>query len=234
MSDITSQVPPQSSDGQSDITAQVPSGSRHLLGNEEASAYALPKERRPRVWPAVILIALQWIFILAPRWVVPGTMWQFMIPFMTPMVVLACLTVWWLFFSRLRWWERPLILLSGAAMGVAAYFLYDPSFFGMAILMIALPGVTTAWVGWLFVTPFLRWPIRCAGLLLAVALAWGYYGLLRFEGVYGDMNITLSWRWTKTAEEKFLADFAAQEVRCARGGGRNPETPGGRLARLSR
>ena len=96
-------------------------------------------------------------------------------------------------------------------MGVAAYFLYHPSFAGMPMLMLALPWVTTVWVVWLVVTPFLNWPIRYAGLLAALLLTWSYFGLLRIDGVDGSMHITLSWRWNKTAEEKFLAELAARK-----------------------
>jgi outer membrane protein assembly factor BamB len=206
MSDITTHASPQPSDG--DITAQVPPPRPSTFDEEGPSSFLRPAGVRPRVWPAVILIVLQWLLIIGPRYVVPGTMMQFMIPFMTPMVIAACLALWWLGFSRLPWWQRPLILVVGVAMGFAAAYLYDPSFIAITILMLILPRVTTVWVLWLLLTPFLRWPVRCAGLLTLVLLTWAYHGLLRFDGVNGSFEPALSWRWKMSDEDRFMAGLA--------------------------
>jgi outer membrane protein assembly factor BamB len=67
----------------------------------------------------------------------------------------------------------------------------------------------TAWVVWLLLTSFLRWPVRRAGLLVVFVLAWGYFTLLRFDGIDGSMSATFHYRWQPTAEQKFLAEAAA-------------------------
>jgi outer membrane protein assembly factor BamB len=73
------------------------------------------------------------------------------------------------------------------------------------VLVFVLPVVTTAWVLWLLATPFLRWPVRRAGLLAVFVLAWGYFTLVRFDGLDGAASATFTYRWVPTPEEKFLA-----------------------------
>ncbi|HEV3022129.1 MAG TPA: PQQ-binding-like beta-propeller repeat protein, partial [Pirellulales bacterium] len=71
--------------------------------------------------------------------------------------------------------------------------------------------VTTAWVGWLVLTPFLSWSVRRVGLLVVFALAWGVFTLVRYEGVWGDFSATFKYRWSLTEEEKYLAQRAAEK-----------------------
>jgi outer membrane protein assembly factor BamB len=85
----------------------------------------------------------------------------------------------------------------------------------MALIAYALPVVTTAWVVWLVVTPFLRWPARRVGVLVVLLAAWGLFVLVRYEGVYGDMAPAFRFRWFLTPEEKYLADRAAGKLRHA-------------------
>ena len=60
------------------------------------------------------------------------------------------------------------------------------------------------------ITPSLRWPARCAGLAVALLAAWGYVSTLRFDGVDGDFNSEIAYRWQPTAEDHFLAERAKQ------------------------
>src|SRR5579885_2070952 len=95
---------------------------------------APPAERRLRLWPGLVLVALQAAALFVPAWVVPGTIAQFWIRFMAPLVVAPAVALWWLFASRLRWAERFLVLGTCVAAGVAALFLCHPSFqFGLAL-----------------------------------------------------------------------------------------------------
>src|SRR5262249_43917616 len=92
------------------------------------------------------------------------------------------------------------------------YLFFDPSFDVMGVFFFTLPVATTAIVLWLLVTPFLSWPVRRAGLLVVVVLTWGYYTLVRFEGVYGDISASVSFRWIPTAEDKYRAEVASGKL----------------------
>jgi outer membrane protein assembly factor BamB len=92
--------------------------------------------------------------------------------------------------------------------GVGTFLLCDPSAqFGFP--MYALPVATTAWVVWLVVTPFLSWPVRRAGLAVVLMLAWGWYALVRLDGVTGSFSAEFALRWSPTAEQRFLREHKA-------------------------
>jgi outer membrane protein assembly factor BamB len=165
-------------------------------------------ERRLRLWPGVVLVVLQAALIFVPGWVAPGTMTQFMGMFWGPVVGVAAVAAWWLFASRLRWTDRLLVpLINTAAAGLALLWCH-PSF-SYGLLMYALPLVTSAWVLWLVVTPFLSWPARRIGLLLLLVAAWGASTLVRLDGVTGSFSAEFNWRWAPTAEDRFLAEHGA-------------------------
>jgi outer membrane protein assembly factor BamB len=158
-----------------------------------------------RVWPAILLVILQWLVIKVPGWVAPGTMSQFMAMFWGPIVVAFLILLWWLFASRLRWRYRLLGLLSFALTGVGGAVLAHPST-RMGLLMFGLPLVTTGWVGWLVLTRRMSPAVQQVGMLVVFALAWGYLDLQRFDGIDGSMEAEMNWRWSPTAEERYLAE----------------------------
>lgn len=176
-----------------------------------AAAAAMPSQEfaassKLRVWPAVAIVALQWIVIKgAALWAVEAPMLQFMAMMWGPIAAALGLTVWWLFASRLPWRERWIGLAAFVATGAIAYPLLHKSISGMAIVVFALPVLTSVWAGWLLVTPFLKWPARRWGLILGFVLAWAYFTTLRFDGLDGSMGATIAFRWVPTLEAKFLA-----------------------------
>jgi outer membrane protein assembly factor BamB len=138
-----------------------------------------------------------------------------------PILGVVGVTTWWLFGSRLRWRDRGLGLLACAALGASAWLFYHDTLRNnfQVVLIFVLPVVTTAWVLWLCATPFLRWPIRLAGLLPVFLLTWGYFTLVRLEGIDGSASATFQYRWSTAAEEKLLAEIAAGTLGRAPGSG---------------
>src|SRR5207245_1324137 len=101
---------------------------------------------RPRLWPAVVIVALEWVAIETPRLLELSFFAQFLAMFLAPIAAGVLLVVWWLFFSRLRWRDRWLGLGVCIAAGVAAGLLAPyPT---VTLAMFALPWVTTIWVAW--------------------------------------------------------------------------------------
>jgi outer membrane protein assembly factor BamB len=144
-----------------------------------------------------------WLAILLPVWLDLDPLTQFMARFWAPMLGAAAVALWWLTFSRVRWYERLLGVVAFAAAGAGASYLADFPF--MVMLVFALRVAVTAWVGWLVLTPFMTWPARSFGLLVTFVLAWGAFDLISFDGIYGDMEAQIRWRWGTTAEQKFQA-----------------------------
>jgi outer membrane protein assembly factor BamB len=203
MSDITSQLPPTGQAAGARPEAQAPPAA--------VPQTAATAPRRLRLWPGVVIVALQWLLITVPGWVAPATYTQFLAMFWTPILAALGIVIWWLFASRLRWMDRWFGLVAFVAVAAASYPFWHPKSGIYALIISALPVVTTAWVLWLLATPFLSWPVRRVGLLVVFLLAWDFYALVRFKGVYGDMSGEWAWRFIPTAEETFLAEKAARQ-----------------------
>jgi outer membrane protein assembly factor BamB len=149
------------------------------------------------------LVILQWLVIIVPGMIAPGTMMQFYAIFMGSMLSALAIVLWWLFASRVRWLDRIAILLLIVGIGAGMFMLYDPTFGLFGVLLYVLRILTTVWVGWLVLTWFLPWPARRAGLVVACTLVWAFFTLIRFDGVSGSMKAETPWRWAPTNEDLF-------------------------------
>ncbi|HZY84101.1 MAG TPA: PQQ-binding-like beta-propeller repeat protein [Gemmataceae bacterium] len=191
-----------------DVTSHVPTAPPPDAVASAAPARPALGWPRPRVWPGVVIVALMWAATTVPAWVVPGSMFQFQAMFLGPQIAAGLFLLWWLLFSRTRWTDRLLLPLACAAFGTVATLLFHTEFMVRfySAAMYGAPTAMTAWVVWLLLTPFLSWPTRRAGLLVVLFLAWAWMPLVRIDGIDGSLSATLAWRWSPTAEERFLAN----------------------------
>jgi outer membrane protein assembly factor BamB len=123
---------------------------------------------------------------------------------------------WWLLFSRAPWSERLMALLA-MVVGVAVTRLVvhesiRGGMMGMMLPISAIPGAALALVAVVAATrdrptAQRRW-VTAATILLACA-AWA---LLRTDGITGQGESQLAWRWTPTAEERLLAQADPEPV----------------------
>jgi hypothetical protein len=175
---------------------------------------APPPVKPLRLWPGIALAAL----VLVARYIVPvvwldGLLYGLMTSFAAALLVL----VWWLAASRAPWQER----VEAVAL-VALGFLATPPLLhasirggGMGNLfwVLALPVLAIAFVAWAVATRNLRRGgarrATMAGALLATFAA---FTLLRTGGNSSDFDNDLAWRWSKTPEEKLLAQAADEPV----------------------
>jgi outer membrane protein assembly factor BamB len=213
MNDVTSHVQP------------TPSSPRTPEFDEDHIKAPIPKTYRLRLWPALALIALLWGLLTLPRMVELEVGMQFMAVFMGPMAITGLLVLWWLFASRIRWSDRLLGLVYLVAVGGIAYLLFHPTLATlklMGVTIYALPWVLTTWIGWLLLSSFFTTPVRRIGFLAVVLVAWGYFDLVRLDGMDGSFEAAFHWRWQPTAEENNRAEqrkgieTAALDVKNAR------------------
>jgi outer membrane protein assembly factor BamB len=164
---------------------------------------------RPRLWPALLILAVLWAARL-----LAGRFWQgeaayVYAVFFGPLIGAGLVLLWWLLLSRVPWRDRLLALLA-VLVGAAATVLTDPiapEAGGFKLVLYAVPIALTAGTLWLLVTRPLRWPQRRLGLLVALLLPFAYYALIRIDGVTGNMTPTLSWRWSETGEDRSQAEI---------------------------
>jgi hypothetical protein len=106
-----------------------------------------------RLWPGVALVALQWLI----RYGVPAV-WPEAL-YTAIMGALGCglaVVVWWVIFSRARWWERvgAVVLMAAALAGVRP--MLDASvatgMMGMLFFVYGIPTLCLAFVVWAVLT----------------------------------------------------------------------------------
>ena len=166
-------------------------------------------DRRPlRLRPGVIAAAI----IVIARFVVPAIRPDaFVIGLIGAAAGAAAVAVWWVFFSRAPWVER----IGAIAATVLAYFAIRPllhpsiagGMMGMMFPMYAIPPVLApAFVVWAVATHGRADGLRRVTMVATIVLACGFWTLMRTDGVMGSTGSQLAWRWTRTAEERLLAE----------------------------
>ena len=163
--------------------------------------------RKPlRLWPGVVAVVIVWI----GWWVMPRIGPEFFLPgLIVAFAGLIATLVWWLFFSRAPWLER----LGAIVLMIVAVFItkriVHPSIatgaMGMLLPVLAIPVLCLALVVWAAATRRLSANLRRVSLVAAIVLACGAFTLIRTNGITGDAGSELHLRWTKTHEEKLLA-----------------------------
>lgn len=165
-----------------------------------------PAEPRLRLWPAELIVILLWAAIYLTQIFAAGTVLQFYAMFMGPMIGGGLFVVWWLFFSRLPWKQRWLGIAATAITAGVAMLVADQTVAGMVMVVFGLPRITLAIAVWLLISTALRWRVRRAGLLAMLILGWGYFTLVRLDGVDGSIHPNLVYRWMPTSEDKLRAE----------------------------
>jgi len=163
--------------------------------------------RKPlRLWPGLVLVIVQWL-----GW--------FVVPFFLPdtrmyglLVGVSCglaIVVWWMFFSRAPWLERVGALVLMVIAPIGTKFIVHKSIagggMGMLIFILVVPMLSLALVAWAGASRRLSVGPRRAALVAAILLACGVFTLIRTGGITADFQSDFHWRWTKTPEERLLA-----------------------------
>ncbi len=163
--------------------------------------------RKPlRLWPGVVAAALQWVGwlvvpVVTPQWAIFGMIGAFFLA-----VVIA---VWWLFFSRAPWFERlgaiAVMVVAVAATSLVVHPSISNGFMGRMLYIYAVPVLSLALVVWAAASRGLSGGLRFASMVAAIVIACGTLTVIRTDGISGEGDSDLEWRWTPTAEERLLA-----------------------------
>jgi outer membrane protein assembly factor BamB len=158
------------------------------------------------LWPGIVLAAL----LLVAKIIAP-----LVYPDATPIGVLAgpllglLILIWWMFFSRAPRVERfagtALIVF---ALLVSSRFLHisiATAMMGYMFPIFAIPIAALALVGWAVATQRLGDSARRITLVIVILLATAGWTLVRTGGFSGYIDHDFAWRWSKTAEERLLA-----------------------------
>ncbi len=172
-----------------------------------------PPRKSLRVWPGIVVVVLQWL-----AW--------FVVPFLFPRAALYALLVgvicagliilWWLFFSRAPWLERVGALALIVIAIVATKRVVHPSIaggtMGWWLYIFSMPVLALALVAGAAFGRRLSGGTRRAVLAGAILLGCGVFTLLRTGGISGVGELDLHFRWTKTPEERLLAQAGNEPI----------------------
>ncbi|HKB04136.1 MAG TPA: PQQ-binding-like beta-propeller repeat protein [Gemmataceae bacterium] len=168
-------------------------------------------DQRPRLWPAVAALAVYWAAtIIVGRTEKPYFV-GFMFGLIAPTLLALFLLGWWWLSRRIRLADRAYGFLIVVAGGLIAWPLAHPSVGIFGLWMMALPVVLTAWVMWMAVVKWWAPAAYRPGAVVVAAVAWGSFLLVRHDGLDSDLRTDLRWRWSRSAEDLFLEERAAQQ-----------------------
>jgi len=169
------------------------------------SAQATP--RKPlRVWPGVVLVVVQWVAWLVVPYFRPDYILKAML---VTAVCAVAIILWWLIFSRAPWYERivalVLIVLAVIATKRIVHVSIATASFGYLLFVMSIPVMSLVLVVAAVISRRLTAGPRRAVIAAAIVFGCGFFALLRTAGATGDFKNDFHWRWSKTPEERLLA-----------------------------
>ena len=159
------------------------------------------------MWPGVAAVAVQWLCWVALPLGVPGPVTGF-VAVIGGLGGGLAVAVWWAFLSRAPRLERlGAIALAAAALFVTSRLVHESiasGMMGMLLALYAVPAASLAIVASAAGTRRLAARARRTAMAAAILLSCGAWTLLRSDGITGAGAAEFRWRWTKTAEQRFL------------------------------
>jgi outer membrane protein assembly factor BamB len=166
-----------------------------------------PTSRKPlRLWPGVVAAVLLCLVRFVVPVAVPGA---FGVGILGGLVGALAIVVWWTFFSRAPWSERlgalALMIVAFVATSRVIHVSIATGAMGMLFVISAIPVLSVAFVAWAVASRRLSDGVRRASMVATILLACGAWTLLRTDGITGGGGPQWAWRWTKTPEQRLLA-----------------------------
>lgn len=134
--------------------------------------------------------------------------------------LLLLLIGWWLCQRRFTWRRRFLVLGAALLWLVGASLVAHRSVDWFGMLLTGLQFVAAIGLAWLFFSRSSAPGLQVAGLCLVPGLVFGTLAMMRWDGIDGRQRSTFHWRWSLSAEERFLTSRASTS-------GNSPDTNAG-------
>jgi outer membrane protein assembly factor BamB len=187
-----------------DTTGPVPAPSP--AGSETAAA------RRMRFWPVLTLLAAFWGFQFLSQGIEMATLVRFLSRIAVSLLVAVGFSVWWFLNRNFSRRERIAWFAGTLAVLAVAGFLCHASFGLFGMLFFGLPCILTIATAWLVISRNQPRARQRLGLAIILVLVSASFTLLRSDGLSGEQQTTVRWRWSPTAEELFLSERASSRA----------------------
>jgi outer membrane protein assembly factor BamB len=166
--------------------------------------------RKPlRLWPGVVAVVVLLLARFGVKAAMPGFP-GFALGMKWALGAALGVLVWWAFVSRVRWSERLGVLVLMIAGLAGTWFLRHESMGPAWFFAYAVPMLCVALVAGAAASRRLPDRRRRAVMAATILLACGVWTLVRTEGITGDHVIEFDWRWSKSPEERLLAQAGNQ------------------------
>jgi len=159
-----------------------------------------------RVWPGLLLVLAFWAIVIATRVLDLTIATVFLSGMGASLLLTLALSIWWLSNRTVSFGERMFtfgVLVVGT---IVAGVISDPSNGPIGLIFVGLPLALTAWIAWLLATRRVSVGTRKWGSFGVLAIVFGAFILTRVDGVDGQNQVALSWRWSPSAEDRYLAE----------------------------
>ena len=164
--------------------------------------------RVPRIWPGVLLVAMYWAFVTALGRLDLEISTVFLSTMAASALLLLAFSTWWLTNGTIPRRERFVDFSLYALAGIAVGLLCDPSMGLIGLVFAGVPMVTTAWMAG-FALIRRRESLRRWSVPVVILLVWSLLTLVRVDGVDGQNQATISYRWSPSKEDRYLEQLAA-------------------------
>ena len=160
-----------------------------------------------RLWPGVAAAAVIVLFrIVVPAFIPDAGI----LGMIAALAGTLAIVIWWLFFSRASWFDRigavVIMIVAAFATWPLLHRSITNGMMGMMFPIYAVPVLLgPAFVAAVVLTHRSSAQVRRASMTVAIFLACAAWTLVRTDGLHGSSGAQLAWRWTKTAEERLLA-----------------------------
>ncbi len=166
------------------------------------------KTQKPlRLWPGVVIAIIQLLVMFGGPRVAPDA--GLPVGMLGGVAGALLILVWWLLFSRARWFERIGAIILMVVAVLATRTIVHESIAGAGqgrlILILPTPYLALALVAWAVATRHLQNGMRRVSLVAAILIACAPFALIRTAGVKGGAGGEFHWRWTPTPEQLLLA-----------------------------
>jgi outer membrane protein assembly factor BamB len=163
------------------------------------------------VWPMLVILALFWAFEFSVYSIEMAAFTRFISRWIVYLVVFLIFLTWWMTYRGFRLRDRFLAVGAMLALSFLAGLVSHKSVQGMPLVMLGTLYCITSWTLWVAISRPWSQNVRRLGLFAVMAVTFGYFPLIRWEGLFGTQRMEMRWRWQPSAEEEFLASKSKDE-----------------------
>lgn len=167
-----------------------------------------------RLWLGIAIVVLQWSV-------------RFILPLLFPDAIAIAVfggiffglvfAIWWIFFSRAplfeRWFAIVLMIIALVSTSFILHKSIATTMMGMMFTVYSVPVLCLAFVIWAAVSSRFTNKVRSITMVVTIIVASGFWALLRTNGMDGEVHMDFAWRWSKTAEQRLIAESDGKLLR---------------------